>query len=128
MVKLGKITQNLCYESMVLCNALHNISTIMHIKFQDVQAVDDKVIFQTSGKCCKNFNQREITHRHYEVRLRFFHPALCIIATNTNAKLQVNQTGDDKVMLRPKNYSNKLSNSKTNNSNCLVRLHPKSNS
>ena len=35
-------------------------STIMHIRFEDVQAVDDKVIIQTSRKCCKNFNQREI--------------------------------------------------------------------
>ena len=77
----------------------------MHIKFEHVQAVDDKVIFQTSRKCCKNFNQREITHRHYEVQLWFFHTALCIyIATNTNAKLQVKKTGDDKVMLETKNY------------------------
>ena len=80
----------------------------MHIKFQNVQAVDDKVIFQTSGKCCNYFNQRKITHRHHEVQLRFFHTALCIIATNTNAKFQVNQTGDDKVMLWTQNYSNKL--------------------
>ena len=30
---------------------------------------------------------------------------LCIyIATNTNAKLQVKKTGDDKVMLETKNY------------------------
>ena len=72
-----------------------NFSRIMHIKFEDVQAVDDKSIFQTSRKCCKNFNQREITHRKYEVALWFFHTALCIIATNTNAKFQVNQTGDD---------------------------------
>ena len=80
-----------------LCNALYNISTIMHIKFEHVQAVDDKVIhvFQTSRKCCKNFNQREITVRHFEVQLWFFHIALCIIATNTNAKFQVNQTRDD---------------------------------
>ena len=72
----------------------------MHIKFEDVQAVDDKVIFQTSKKCCKNFNQREITHRHYEVQSWFFHTALCIIVTITNAKFRVNQTADDKVMLR----------------------------
>ena len=70
----------------------------MHIKFEHFQAVDDKVIFQTSRKCCKNFNEREITHRHYELQLRFFHTALCITVTNTNAKFQVNQTGDDKVM------------------------------
>ena len=90
----------------------------MHVKFEHVQAVDDEVIFQTSRKCCKNFNQREITHRHYEVELWFFHTALCIIATNTNAKFQVNQTGYDKVMLWTKNYSNKLSNSRANNSTC----------
>ena len=71
----------------------------MHIKFEDVLAVDDKDIFQTSRKCCKNFSQREMTRRQYEVELWFFHTALCIIATNTNAKFQVNQTGDDKVML-----------------------------
>ena len=33
----------------------------MHIRLEDDQAVDDKVIFQTSRKCHKNFNQREIT-------------------------------------------------------------------
>ena len=84
----------------------------MHIKFEHVQAVDDKVIFQSSGKCCKNFNQREITHRHYEVQSWFNHTALCIIATNTNAKFQVNQTGDDKVIIQTKNYSNELYNSR----------------
>ena len=88
----------------------------MHIKFEDVLAVDDEVKFQTSRKCCKNFNQREITHRYYEVHLWFFHTALCIIATNTNAKFQVNQTRDDKVMLETKNYSKELSNSTANNS------------
>ena len=84
----------------------------------NVQTVDDKVIFQTSRKCCKNFNQKEITYRHYKVQLRLFHTTLCIIATNTNAKFQVNQTGDDKVMLRTKNYSNELSNSRANNYTC----------
>ena len=39
----------------------------------------------------------------------------CIIATNSNAKFQVNQTGDDKVMLRTKKYSKKLSNSRAKN-------------
>ena len=82
------------------------------------------VIFQTSRKCCKNFNQREITHRHYEVQLWFFHTALCIIATNTNAKFQVNQTEDDKVMLQTKNYSNILSNSRANNSTCSGPITP----
>ena len=60
----------------------------MHIKFEDVQVIDDKVIFQTSRKYSKNFNQREITHRQYEVELWFFHTALCIIATNTNVSSQ----------------------------------------
>ena len=96
----------------------------MHIKFEHIQAVDDKVIFQTSRKCCKNFNQREITHRYYEVQLRFFHTALCIIATNTNSKFQVNQTGDDKVIHWTKNYSNELYNSKANNSNCSGPITP----
>ena len=72
----------------------------MHVKFKNVQAVDDKVIFQTSRKCCKNFNQREITHSHYEVQLWFFHTSLCIIATNTNTKFQINQTGGDEVILQ----------------------------
>ena len=36
----------------------------MHIEFEDIQAVDDKVIFHIGRKCCKNFNQREITHTH----------------------------------------------------------------
>ena len=71
----------------------------MHIRFEDVQAVDDKDVFQTSRKCCKNFDQREITRKQDEVDLWFFHTALGIIATNTNAKFQVNQTGDDKFKL-----------------------------
>ena len=99
----------------------------MHIKFEHVQAVDDKVIFQTSRKCCKNFDQREITYNRYEVQLWFFHTALCITATNTNAKVQVNQTGDDKVTLRTKNYSNKLSNSRANNSTCFGPITPLTN-
>ena len=96
----------------------------MHIKFEHVQAEDEKVIFLTSRKCRNNFDQRKITHRHYEVQLWFFHTALCIIATNTNAKFQVNQTGDDKVMLRTKNYSNKLSHSRANNSTCSGLITP----
>ena len=76
------------YSSCAMNSIL--FSTITHIKFEDVQAVDDKVIFLTSRKCFKNFSQREITHRHYEVQLWVFHNALCIIATNTNAKFQVN--------------------------------------
>ena len=96
----------------------------MHTKFKHVQAVDYKVIFQTNRKCCKNFNQREITHRHYEVQLWFFHTALCIVARNTNAKFQVNQTGDDQVMLRTRNYSNKLSNSRATNSTCSGLITP----
>ena len=54
----------------------------------------------------------------------FFHTALCIIATNTNAKFQGNQTGDDKVMLRTKNYCNELSNSRANNSTCSGPITP----
>ena len=92
----------------------------MHIKFEDVQAVDDKVIFKTSRK----FNQKEITHRHYEVQLWFFHTAICIIATKTNAKFQVNQTGYDKVILRTKNYSNELSNSRAYKSSCSGLITP----
>ena len=46
------------------------------------------------------------------------HSALCIIATNTNAKFQVNQTGDNKVMLQTKNYSKKLSYSTAKISTC----------
>ena len=95
----------------------------MHIRFEDFQVVDDKVIFQTNRKYCKNFNQREITYRQDEVELCFFQTALGIIETNKNAKFQVNQTGDDKFMLRTKNYSKELSNSRANNS-VLVCLHP----
>ena len=96
----------------------------MCIKFEHVQVVGDKVILQTSRKCCKNFNQREITHRHYEVQLWFFHTALCIIATNTNAKFQVNRTGDDRVMLQTLDYSNEFSNSRANNSTCSGPITP----
>ena len=100
-------------------------STIMHIRFEDVQTVDDKVIFQTSRKRCKNFNQREITYRQDEVELLFFHTALGIIEKNTNAKFQVNQNRDDKIMLCTKNHSKELSNSRANNSVLvvLVSLH-----
>ena len=66
----------------------------------------------------------EITHKHYEVQLWFFHTALCIIATNTNAKFQVNKTGHEKVMLRTMNYSNELSNSRANNSTCSGPITP----
>ena len=41
-----------------------------------------------------------------------------VLLQQTHAKFQVNQTGDDKVMLWTKNYSNKLSNSRANNSSC----------
>ena len=131
-VRWGKI----CARKLwFLCNALHNISIIIHIEFKHVQAINDKVIFQTSRKCCKNFSQREITHRHYEVqlwffhsalcRIWFFHSALCRIATNTNAKFQVNQTGDDKVIIPTKNYSimNFIIQGQIT-SLVLVRLHP----
>ena len=96
----------------------------MHIKFKDVQAVDDKVIFKTSRKCCEKFIRREITHRHYKVQLWFFHTALCIIATNINAMYQVNKTGDDKVMLRTQNYFKELSNSRANKSSCSGLITP----
>ena len=97
----------------------------MHIKSEHVQAVDDKLTFQISRKCCKNFNQREITHRHYKVQLWFFHTALCYCNKHKiNAKFQVNQTGDEKVMLPTKNYSNKLSSSRANNSTCSGLITP----
>ena len=38
--------------------------------------------------------------------------------------IQVNQTGDDKVMLRTKNYSKELSNSRANNSTCSRPITP----
>ena len=49
---------------------------------------------------------------------------MVLLQPNTNAKFQVNQTGDDKVMLRTKNYSNKLSNSTANNSTCSGMIIP----
>ena len=92
----------------------------MHIRFENVQAIGDKVIFQTSTKCCKKFCQREKNYRQDEVELWFFHTALGIIETNTNAKFQANQTGNDKFILRTKNYSNELSDSKANDSVLVV--------
>ena len=89
----------------------------MPIKFEDVQAVDDKVIFQTSRKCCKNFNRREITHRQYEVELWFFHIASVLLQQTqmqsfTTIRLEMT-----------KNYSRELSNSRANNSsNCCSGL------
>ena len=51
--------------------------------------------------------------------------SLCTLcATNTNTKFQVNQTGDDKVMLRTKNYSKELSNSGANNYTCSGPITP----
>ena len=68
-------------------------------KFQANRAGGGKVILRTSQKCCKDDNKREITQRRDELELWFFRTALCIIATNTDVKFQVNQTRDDKVML-----------------------------
>ena len=65
-VKLGN-NSKLVLGSCGSCAMNSNFSTIMRIKFEDVQAVDDKVIFQTSRKCRKNLNQRKITHRQYEL-------------------------------------------------------------
>ena len=48
---------------------------------------------------CKNGNRREITKRQHRLELWFFHTALHIITDNTNAKCQVNQIRDVKVML-----------------------------
>ena len=61
----------------------------MHINFEDVQAVDDKFICQTSRKCCGKDKQREITHRQYEVELWFFHTALCISGVLIISKYQL---------------------------------------
>ena len=83
-----------------------------------------KLYSRKAEKCCKNFNQRENTPRQHKVELWFFHTALCIIATNTNAKFQVNQTGDGKVMLGTKNYSKKLFNSRAYNSSCSGLITP----
>ena len=41
-----------------------------------------------------------------------------------NAKFQVNQSGDDKVVLRTTNYSKELSNSRANNSSCSGLITP----
>ena len=43
--------------------------------------------------------------KQHKVELWFFHSALYIISTNTNAKFQVNQTRDDKVMLQTNNWT-----------------------
>ena len=60
-VKMRKKNNKFCAKKLwFLCNALHNISTVMHVRFEHVLVVDDKVIFQTCRKCCKNFNQREL--------------------------------------------------------------------
>ena len=101
-----------------LCSTLRNFSIIMNIKFEDAQALDGTVIFKTSRKCCKNFNQREINNRQYEVELCCFHTALCIISMNTNAKFHVNHPRNDKIMLWTKNYSKELSTSRANKSRC----------
>ena len=46
------------------------------------------------------------------------------LKTNTNAKFQVNQTGDDEVMLQTKKYSKELADSRANNSTCSGRITP----
>ena len=83
-----------------------------------------KLYSRQAENAVKKISHREITHRHYEVQLRFFHTALCIITTNTNAKFPINQTGDDKVIIRTKNYSNELYNSRANNSTCSIPITP----
>ena len=61
-VKWGK-TQKFVLGSYGSC-AMHSI--IVHqsciSKYEVVQAADNKGKFHTGRKCCKNFNQREITH------------------------------------------------------------------
>ena len=90
-VKWGK-TQKFVLGSYGSC-AMHSIIVQQSCisKYEVVQAADNKGKFQTGRKCCKNFNQREITHRQYEVEFWFFHTAFCITVTNTNAKFHVNQ-------------------------------------
>ena len=68
-IKWGNNSKICTRELWFLCNVLNKFSTFMHIKFEDVQAVDDKVICQTSRKYCKDFNVMEITHRQYDVAL-----------------------------------------------------------
>ena len=92
---------------------------------EDVQAVDDKVIFQTSRKRCKNFHQREITHRQDDVELWLFQTRY----DSNKDKCQVSsqsecQNGDDKFILHTKNYSKELSNSRANNSSCSSLITP----
>ena len=60
----------------------------MYIKLEDVQAAYDKSYIPDKQKMLKIFNQREITHKQYEVQLWFCHTALFIIETKTNANFQ----------------------------------------
>ena len=57
-----KRLKNCARKLWFLCNALHNISTIMHIKFEDVQAIDDSYIPDKQKKNVKKINQRDIIH------------------------------------------------------------------
>ena len=52
-VKWGKKLKNCARKLWFLCSALNNISTIMHIKFEHVQAVDDKVISRQAENAVK---------------------------------------------------------------------------
>ena len=66
------------YGSCAMHSMVFQQSCISNLKMLRLQMT---VILQTSRKCCKNFNQRKMTHRHNAVQLWFFHTALCIIAT-----------------------------------------------
>ena len=66
-------------ELSFLCTVLHDIATNMHTKFK---VRDDKVVFQTSNKCCKKDNLRKIAQRHHKVDVKFWLAVLLNIATN----------------------------------------------
>ena len=85
----------------LFCTALLIIATNTSANLQVNRARDDKVAQEKSA--LKMTIKLEITQRQHKLEFWFFCTALHIIATNTNAKLQLNWTKDDKVMLRTKN-------------------------
>ena len=75
---------------------------------------ENAVKFQSKGN---NLDTMRYSYGHFTLHSE-------LLQSNTNAKFEVNQTGDDKVMLRTKNYSNNLSNSRVKNSTCSGPITP----
>ena len=93
-IKINEGKTQICARKSYVSHALHSVifqqSSIPNRKSFILEMT--AVIFQTSGKCCKNDDQGKITQRRQKVELWFLSTALHTIATNTHIKFQVYQT------------------------------------